>query len=81
MFMTVWRRLNIVRCMVRAKKFLGGYGSFLRHGQLSQVVESNVKVFVDGAFSLSSSVVGCRDVIRDLKGNVLEVFMYSIYGS
>ena len=81
MFMTVWRRLNIVRCMVRAKKFLGGYGSFLRHGQLSQVVESGVKVFVDGAFSLGSSVVGCGGVVHDLEGNVLEDFMYSVYGS
>ena len=81
MFMTVWRRLNIVRCMVRAKKFIGGHGSFLRNGQLSQVVESGVKVFVDGAFSLGSSIVGCGGVVRDLEGNVLEAFMYSVYGS
>ena len=73
--------MSIVRCMMRAKKFLGGHGSFLRNGQLSQVVESGVKVFVDGAFSRGSSVVGSGGVIHDLEGNVLEAFMYSIYGS
>ena len=72
--------MGIMRCMVRAKKFIGGHGSFLRNGQLSQVVESGVKVFVDGAFSLGSSVVGCRGVVRDLEENVLEAFMYSFYG-
>ena len=51
--------MSIIRCMVRTKKFIGGHGSFLRSGRLSQVVESGVKVFVDGAFSLGSSVVGC----------------------
>ena len=35
-----------------------------------------MKVFVDGAFSLGSSVVGCGGVVRDL-----EAFMYSVYGS
>ena len=35
-----------------------------------------MKVFVDGAFSLGSSVVGCGGVGRDL-----EAFMYSVYGS
>ena len=73
--------MGIVRCMVRAKKFIGGYGSFLRNGRLSQVVESGVKVFVDGAFSLGSLVVGCGGLVRDLQGNVLEAFMYSVYGS
>ena len=70
-----------VCCMVPAKKFLGGYGRFIMHGQLRQVVESDVKVFVDDVFSLDSSLVGCGEVICDLEGNVLEAFMYSIYGS
>ena len=73
--------MSIVRCMVRAKKFRGGHGSFLGNGQLSQVVETSVKVFVDGAFSLGSSVVGCGGVVCDSEGNVLETFMYSVYGS
>ena len=30
-------------------------------------------------FSLGSSVVGCGGVVRDLEGNVLEAFMYSVY--
>ena len=47
-----------------------------KNRRLSQVVESGVKVFVDGAFSLGSSVVGCGGVVRDL-----EAFMYSVYGS
>ena len=40
-----------------------------------------MKVFFDGEFPLGSSVVGCGGVIRDLKENVLEAFMYSVYGS
>ena len=39
-----------------------------------------MKVFVDGVFSLSSLVVGCGGVVRDLEENVLEAFMYSFYG-
>ena len=31
--------IGIVRCMARAKKFLGGYGSFVRHGRSKQVVD------------------------------------------
>ena len=73
--------MGVVRCMVQAKKFIGGHGSFLMHGRLSQVVESGVKVFFDGAFSLGSSVVGCGGVVHDLEGNGLEAFMYSVYGS
>ena len=40
-----------------------------------------MKVFVDGAFYLGSSIVGCGGVVCDLEGNVLEAFMYSVYGS
>ena len=72
--------MGTVRCMVRAKKFICGHGSFLMNGRLSQVVESGVKVFIDGVFSLGSSVVGCGGLVRDLQGNVLEAFMYSFYG-
>ena len=72
--------MGIVRCMVLAKKFLGDLGSFPRHCQLNQIVESSVEVFVDGAFSPDSSVVSCGGVIHDLEGNVLEAFMYSVYG-
>ena len=77
----VTEAMSIVRCMVRAKKFIDGHESFLMNGRLSQVVESGVKVLVDGAFSLGSSVVGCGGVVHDLEGNVLEAFMYSVYGS
>ena len=73
--------MSIVGCMVQAKKLIGGHGSFLRSGWLSQVVESCVKVFVDGVFSLGLSVVGCGGVSRNSDGNVLEVFMYLVYGS
>ena len=68
--------MGIVRCMVKAEKFIGGHGSFLMNGRLSQVVESRVKVFVDSAFSLGSSVVGCGGVVRDLERNVLEVIQF-----
>ena len=40
-----------------------------------------MNVFVDCSFSLGSSVVGYGGVVRDLERNVLEVFMYSVYGS
>ena len=59
MLMTAWQRLWVlfgVWCEQRS--FLTGHGSFLRHDQLSQVVESGVKIFVDSAFSLGLSVVG-----------------------
>ena len=31
--------IGIVRCIARAKKFMGSYGSFVRHGQSKQVVD------------------------------------------
>ena len=73
---------GIVRCMDRAKSLLVDPVSLRSRGVgVSMVGDDGVMVFVDGAFWPGANVVGCGGVIKDSKGQVLEIFMSVVHGS
>ena len=72
---------GIVNCMLRAKYSLHGPGHVANgFGRTLSNVEEGVQVFVDGAYSFGSSIVGCGGVICRAGGGVLEAFMCTVAG-